>query len=317
MKNHYILWVLLTILSLFACTEAGESAKNNNQDDIVRNVDEDIYPQTVGQISDFENILTETEENKLSSLIAQIEERTAVTITVVSMDSTFTSSSEFDHYIAGLHKSWGEHNQKLRDGILIGFSSQLRKIRVNNGAATQKILTDQQTKQIIDQVFIPNIRKEAYFEAFYQGMTSIAQVIAPIYPKSVGRVNDFENILSKKEEQTLTSLINKFEKETTIEIGIVTLDNTFTTTGQFDNYILELHNFWGVGKKDLDNGILIGISREMKRIRINNGFGIEKVLTDQETQEILDQFFIPSLREGDYFEALRLGTTQLMQSLRS
>ncbi len=117
-------------------------------------------------------------------------------------------------------------------------------------------------------------------------------------PKPIGFVNDFENIFTDKQEQVLDSLVKNFEKETTIQITIVTLDSSYTNKSEFDNYTFKLANNWGVGQKDKDNGILIGISSSMRKMRIKNGYGIEKLLTDEETKALIDSLFIPEFKKG-------------------
>lgn len=136
------------------------------------------------------------------------------------------------------------------------------------------------------------------------------------YPESVGRVNDFENILTKKQEHSLTRLINSFEKETTIEIAILTLDPSLTSLENFDAYSLSVMNYWGVGKKETNNGILIAVSAEMRRIRINNGYGIEKVLSDEQTKVIINNFCIPHFKKNEYFEGIKAGLEQLIEHLK-
>lgn len=135
-------------------------------------------------------------------------------------------------------------------------------------------------------------------------------------PKPKGFINDFENLLTDQQEEYLDSLITDYEKQAKIEIAIVTIDSSMTSAETFDNYTLELANYWGVGKKDLDNGVLIGVSSTLRRIRIQNGFGIEEILSDEETKKIIDAFFIPNFKNGDYFEGIKLGTIEIMEKLK-
>jgi uncharacterized protein len=134
-------------------------------------------------------------------------------------------------------------------------------------------------------------------------------------PKSIGFVNDFENIFTDKQEQVLDSLIKNFEKETKIQIAIVTLDSSYTNKSDFDNYTLKLANNWGVGQKDKDNGLLIGISSSLRKMRIQNGYGIKKILSDQETQVLIDSLFIPNFKQDKYFDGTKKGVTGIINTL--
>lgn len=134
-------------------------------------------------------------------------------------------------------------------------------------------------------------------------------------PQPIGFVNDYENIFSINEIQSLDSLIRNFEKKTTIQIAVITLDTTMTTDDDFDNFILGIAKDWGVGQKEKNNGITIGISAGYRRIRIQNGYGIEKILSDNETKQIIDTAFIPSYKKANYFEGTYNGLGVLMALL--
>jgi uncharacterized protein len=124
-------------------------------------------------------------------------------------------------------------------------------------------------------------------------------------PKSVGFVNDFENIFTPEEIRSLDSLSTAIEKESTIEIAVVTLDSSLILNNNFDSTVLLIGQKWGVGKKDTNNGIVIGISKSMRKIRICNGYGIEKKLSNDQTKEIMNSVLIPQLRAGEYFVGVR------------
>lgn len=136
-------------------------------------------------------------------------------------------------------------------------------------------------------------------------------------PKPASWTNDYENLYSKNEQHKLDSIISKFEIETTIEIGIVTIDTLKTSTENFDNLSLHIAQTWGIGKKDKHNGILIAISRGHKRIKIQNGNGIEKIITDKETSEIIENYFIPEFRKGEYYNGTLKGLMELISLLKS
>lgn len=135
-------------------------------------------------------------------------------------------------------------------------------------------------------------------------------------PQPSSYVNDYENIFSDKEERFLDSLIVAFEASTTIEIALVTLDSSATERDNFDNLTLQIANQWGVGEKAANNGILIGISKSHRRIRIQNGYGIEKVLSDDETKKIIDGYFIPEYRATNYYQGTLNGLNELMRVLK-
>jgi uncharacterized protein len=134
--------------------------------------------------------------------------------------------------------------------------------------------------------------------------------------KPLGWTSDFEHIFTAAQIRELDSIVSQFEKETTNEIAIVTIDSTQTTKDKFDDFIPGLHNNWGVGKKIKNNGIVIGISAGLRSIRISNGYGIEPKLSDTETKKIIDNIIVPEYKKGNYFEGTKKGLLLIMQKIR-
>jgi uncharacterized protein len=134
-------------------------------------------------------------------------------------------------------------------------------------------------------------------------------------PEPHGYVNDFESLFSESEKQTLDSLLEDFENRTTIQIAVLTIDTSMTSMDSLDVYTLKIAKSWGVGQKDKNNGVVVGISKAYRKITIKNGYGIEKILSDEETKEIIDTSFIPSFRDADYFKGTLTGLKTLMKIL--
>ena len=134
--------------------------------------------------------------------------------------------------------------------------------------------------------------------------------------KTVGWVNDLENIYTDKQEQKLTRMISDFEKQTTVEIAVLTLDTSVVSKENFDAHILTVANRWGVGKAGKDNGVVIGISAGHRYISIQNGYGVEKQLTDAEIKQIIDNAFIPKFKRGNYYKGTKAGLKALMHELK-
>jgi uncharacterized protein len=147
-----------------------------------------------------------------------------------------------------------------------------------------------------------------------QDEVSIAELNQQI-PATRGWINDFANILADDEIKKLDSIVSNYEKKSTVEISVVTLDSTYTTGDNFDNYSLVLALKWGVGKKEKNNGILIAMSPDLRRIRIRNGFGIENIVSNAETQQIIDEISLPQFRNGLFYEGLKLTILELIKKL--
>jgi uncharacterized protein len=136
-------------------------------------------------------------------------------------------------------------------------------------------------------------------------------------PAPKGWVNDFENIYTEEEAHIIDSTLAAFNMQTTIEMAIVTIDTSATSKDKFDELILHMANSWKLGVKEKNNGILIGISKGLRKMRIENGWGIIKLLSDEETKNIIYNYFIPSFKEGDYFLGTMTGVTALIDFIKN
>ena len=150
----------------------------------------------------------------------------------------------------------------------------------------------------------------------YERLQVFRQAFWDSLPRPTSWTNDYEGLFTDSEKQKLDSIISAFEKETTIQFCIVTLDTIYTSKEKFNDLALHIANTWGVGQKNKNNGVIICISKGHRRIRICNGYGIEKILSDEETKEIMDKYFISSFKQGEYFQGTLNGLIAMIAMLR-
>jgi uncharacterized protein len=134
-------------------------------------------------------------------------------------------------------------------------------------------------------------------------------------PQPVGWTNDFVHLFSNKEIGSLDSLMNAYEKQTTVEISVATIDSSMLGPIDFEAYTLLMLRTWGLGKKEKNNGILIVIAPDLRRIRIQNGYGIEKFLTNEQTKAIIDTTFTANFKEGKFYKGTKEGILAIIKKL--
>lgn len=123
-------------------------------------------------------------------------------------------------------------------------------------------------------------------------------VDAIYYPKLTGYVNDFGNMINPIEEEQITQLAEKINRETTVEIAVVTVESL-----QGENiaeYATELGQRNGVGKKDKSNGLLILLAKNDRKYFVATGYGLEGVLPDATVNRINDNVLKPYLKKEEY-----------------
>ncbi|MDQ3393391.1 MAG: TPM domain-containing protein [Bacteroidota bacterium] len=135
-----------------------------------------------------------------------------------------------------------------------------------------------------------------------------------LFPLPLGYVSDFEGIFTDSQVKELNSIISRHELVTTNQIAIVTL-NSIDPYADIKEYSLDLANYWGVGQKDQNNGVLIAFSTKLKKVRIQNGLGIEEKLTGNEALDIIDNIIIPDFKSKNFFDGIKNGLLRVIDHL--
>ena len=134
------------------------------------------------------------------------------------------------------------------------------------------------------------------------------------FPTYVGYVNDFEGAFTKEQISELNKIIEKQENETSNEIAIVSIQSYAPYKTLFE-YSLELANYWKIGKKDKNNGIAIVFGKQIRQIRIQVGYGLEKKLKDEEAKRIIDNTIIPEFKNGDFYTGIKNGLIEIIKEI--
>ena len=129
-------------------------------------------------------------------------------------------------------------------------------------------------------------------------------------------VLDFERLFDIEQTKNLEKIISDFERQSSVEIAIISFDSVYNSDEDFHQSTLDAANQMGVGKKGLDKGIVVGISKKSKKIRVENGKAIEKIMSDTETKTIIDEVFIPYYKKGEFYEGTYYGIKKLIEILR-
>ena len=131
---------------------------------------------------------------------------------------------------------------------------------------------------------------------------SINLVFSQNYPKLSNFVTDNANIIDDVSEAQLNSLAQQIEQTTTMEIAIVTVNSLENL--DIETYAVELFEKAGIGKKDIDNGLLILIAPNERRYRIEVGFGLEGTITDLDSRQIGVKALEPFFKNGEFGKGL-------------
>ncbi len=133
--------------------------------------------------------------------------------------------------------------------------------------------------------------------AFVLVLTCAVRASAAL-PEHTGYVTDLASVLDDATEAKLKASLADVEKETTAEVAVVTVTTLEGMT--VEDYANRLFRQWGIGKKGKDNGVLILVAPDERKIRIEVGYGLEPVLPDGLTGNIIRNQALPEFRNGDF-----------------
>ncbi|MCF8335466.1 MAG: TPM domain-containing protein [Bacteroidales bacterium] len=132
----------------------------------------------------------------------------------------------------------------------------------------------------------------------------------PQRPQPPKMVSDFAGFLDQPEEQKLEQKLVEFNRQTSTQIAIVTMDDIHGYA--ISDYAVRLAEKWGIGQKGEDNGILILINPTNNKIFIATGYGLEGVVPDATANRIIDEEITPRFKKGNFYQGLDRATDVLI-----
>lgn len=147
---------------------------------------------------------------------------------------------------------------------------------------------------------------------FCQSLLSIA--IDLKYDPTQKWVTDPLNYLTPTERNEINAKLIQYEKKTGNEVAVVFQDN-WEGKATIEDYATDLFHTWGIGKKGVNNGVLVVVSPGHRKWRIEVGYGLEGDLTDLEAKRIGESSFKPYFKEGKWKLGLDSGLDQILAKL--
>jgi uncharacterized protein len=157
------------------------------------------------------------------------------------------------------------------------------------------------------------------FSAIAFPVTSQAITVQEVpNPRQVNNtwVTDNANILSDSTETQLNQMISDLEAKNGSEIAVVTVPDTKPSATP-KAFITELFNFWKIGKNGKNNGVLLLISSEERRVQIETGSGIQSILPDAKAVGIIETEITPKFKQQDFDGGTLAGTKALVNVLET
>jgi len=132
-------------------------------------------------------------------------------------------------------------------------------------------------------------------------------------PYLTGRVVDEAEILSADARQRVADTLRRHEQKTGNQIAVLTVP---TIHGEsIEEYAVRVFEQWKLGQKGKDNGVLVVVVPQDRRMRIEVGYGLEGVLTDAHASRIIRNVMTPRFRDGDFSGGVARGVAAVVAHL--
>ena len=136
---------------------------------------------------------------------------------------------------------------------------------------------------------------------------------SPKFPALTGRVVDNAHLLSAGAHQSLESELAGFEQQTGDQIVVVTVPSLQGVA--IEQYGYQLGRYWGIGQKGKDNGALLIVAPQERKLRIEVGYGLEGQLTDTLSSQIIQTIILPEFRAGRLEQGVVAGAQAMVSVL--
>ncbi len=157
------------------------------------------------------------------------------------------------------------------------------------------------------------LRFELFIIVLCTGYFSFGQFDIPQKPSLQTSVYDYINLLSNNEKNALEAKLIKYSDTTSTQIVIAIISST---KGENINYLgAQWGQKWGIGQEKEDNGILVLLAKDDRKIAISTGYGIESVLTDALSKRIIENEIIPEFKNNNYLRGLDSGVDAIFEVL--
>ncbi len=127
-------------------------------------------------------------------------------------------------------------------------------------------------------------------------------------------VNDYTNILTPDQKQTLENKLVALDDSTSTQISVVIVPTVGSYT--ISDYNVELGRAWGVGGKKDNNGVILLIAKDDRKLDITVGYGLEGALPDATAKSIIDDVIVPNFKGNDYYRGIDEGTDAIIAAVQ-
>jgi uncharacterized protein len=130
-------------------------------------------------------------------------------------------------------------------------------------------------------------------------------------PPLVGRVVDQTFTLSAGDVASLQQTLRDFEQRKGSQVAVLIVPTTAPET--IEQYSLRVAETWKIGRRKIDDGAILVIAKDDRKLRIEVGYGLEGALTDVTAKRIIDEIITPRFKAGDFAGGILAGIDRIIR----
>jgi len=129
-------------------------------------------------------------------------------------------------------------------------------------------------------------------------------------PPLTGRVVDQTGTLSSSDIVSLTRTLSDLETRKGSQLAVLLVPTTAPET--IEQYAIRVAEAWKIGRKKIDDGALLVIAKDDRKLRIEVGYGLEGALNDATAKRIIDEIIVPRFKTGDFSGGVSAGVERII-----
>jgi len=147
--------------------------------------------------------------------------------------------------------------------------------------------------------------------AFLLVPTILSFALALDVPPLRGRINDYATLIPADKARDLEERLARFEAETGHQIAVLTIPSL--KGDSLEDFSIRVAEGWKIGKKGFDNGAILLVARDDRKLRIEVGYGLEGVMPDAIASRIIREVITPRFRSGDFAGGIEAGVDTMLK----
>ncbi len=133
---------------------------------------------------------------------------------------------------------------------------------------------------------------------------TLAQSPSDLPDKPTSWVNDYAGVLSSTEQATLDQMLADLQQRSSNQI-FVAIFKQLPENYYLEDFAVKLYDKWKPGLADQDNGILLSIFINDRKVRFEIGYGLEDVVTDAQSATLIRDYLAPEFKQGNYYAGIK------------